>query len=168
MANKDRVAVENGLSDILGNVIKRDRETAGRSDGQPVTKPGESNTSVTVIDNTSDNTNVQSDNNTLTQNDKNTATPVIKRERKKAPTDERSLLEKRREEAKTLAETSTTTMTLRIPAGLNDWLDEYVHGSWPDRIKKQQLVTEALMLLYARRGKPKEEIVPTELLEDKS
>ena len=37
----------------------------------------------------------------------------------------------------------------------------------PDKVKKQQLVTEALMLLYARRGKPKEEILPTELLPEK-
>jgi hypothetical protein len=169
VASKDRAAVESGLSDLLGNVIKKDREQAGRGEAP---KPGESpdqiNTSVTVLDNTDNKTSTQTHNNTDTQYDNNTETQVIKPPRKKRPAEERPTLERRFEEAKALAETSTTTMTLRIPAGLNAWLDEYVHGSWPDKVKKQQLVTEALMLLYARRGKPKEEILPTELLEEKS
>ena len=151
MASKERAAVETGLDDILGNVIKRDRAQAGRRD-----TPESINTSVTVLDNTENKTNVQSGNNTVTQ--------VIKQERRKKAPEGRSLLERRVEEAKALSETATTTMTLRIPAGLNEWLDEYVHGSWPEKIKKQQLVTEALLLLYARRGKPKEEILPTEFL----
>ena len=169
MASKDRAAVESGLSDLLGNVIKKDREQGGRGEAPklPDPQPDHSNTSVTVLENTSDSTNVQAHNNTETQNDNNTETQVIKPTRKKRETDGRSLLERRVEEAKALAETGTTTMTLRIPAGLNDWLDEYIHGSWPDKVKKQQLVTEALQLLYARRGKPKEEIFPTELLSEK-
>jgi hypothetical protein len=51
---------------------------------------------------------------------------------------------------------------------MNDWLDTYVHGAWPEKVKKQELVVEGLRLLIARRGKPKEEIISTELLpEDK-
>ena len=165
MASKERANVQTGLSDLLGNVIKRDQATGGR--GETDISKNDINTSVTVLDNTENKTNVQYDKNTLTQDDGNTETQVIKRERKKKPTDERPTLERRIEEAQALSETSTMTMTLRIPAGLNDWLDEYVHGSWPDKIKKQQLVTEALMLLYARRGKPKEEILSTELLSEK-
>jgi hypothetical protein len=164
VANKDRATVQTGLSDILGSVIKRDQAVGGR--GEVELSKDEVNTSVSVLYNTDNKTNVQYNNNTLTQHDTTTETQVIKRERKKKPADERPVLEKRIEEAQALSETSTTTMTLRIPAGLNDWLDEYVHGSWPDKVKKQQLVTEALMLLYARRGKPKEEIIPTELLSE--
>jgi hypothetical protein len=165
VANKDRATVQTGLSDILGNVIKRDQAAGGRTEVEP--SKDDINTSVNVLDNTDNKTSVQYDNNTLTQSDIITETQVIKRDRKRKLTDERPPLERRIEEAKDLSDTSTTTVTLRIPAGFNDWLDEYVHGSWPDKIKKQQLVTEALMLLYARRGKPKEEILHTELLEDK-
>jgi hypothetical protein len=61
------------------------------------------------------------------------------------------------------------TVTLRLPQAMNDWLDEYVHQSWPNRIKKQDLVIEGLQMLIARRGKAGEPLLPTELLpEDKS
>ena len=56
------------------------------------------------------------------------------------------------------------TVTLRIPHALNEWLDEYVHRSWPQRVRKQELVTEALKLLYARRGRAGEDILSTPLL----
>ena len=45
-------------------------------------------------------------------------------------------------------------MTLRIPAELNEWLNEYRHLSYPRRIEKQSLVIEALRLLYIARGQP--------------
>ena len=68
------------------------------------------------------------------------------------------------ETAQEMAESSTMTVTLRIPQEFNAWLDEYVHGSWPHKVRKQELVTEALKMLYARRGRPKEEIISTPLL----
>src|SRR4051812_11137073 len=81
------------------------------------------------------------DNNTITQQDggmeKKAAPPPSSRKRalKQAPppshepaarVDERPLLERRIEEALALADSATTTVTLRIPHALNDWLDEYV------------------------------------------
>jgi hypothetical protein len=57
-------------------------------------------------------------------------------------------------------------VTLRVPRELNEWLDEYVHRSWPQRIRKQALVIEALRLLYARRGQWGEPVLLTELLEE--
>lgn len=168
MANKDRAAVESGISDILGSVIQSDRRRSGRGEESPVSLPEKDiMTSPTVITEEDNKTVGLYDNNTLTHSDTMTDKPQgspRKRQLKQEPKDDRSLLERRIEEAQDLAETSTTTVTLRIPHGLNDWLDEYVHGSWPEKVKKQQLVTEALQLLFARRGKPKEEILPTELM----
>jgi hypothetical protein len=69
------------------------------------------------------------------------------------------VLEKRLALADELSKTPTTTVTLRLPAGLNQWLDGYVHGAWPSKVKKQELVVEALRLLIARRGGPGEEVI---------
>ena len=75
----------------------------------------------------------------------------------------------RRQSAASAAGSRTMTVTLRLPQAMNDWLDEYVHQSWPNRIKKQELVIEGLQMLIARRGKAGEPVLPTELLdEDKS
>ena len=63
-----------------------------------------------------------------------------------------------------LADSPTTTVTLRIPQEMNAWLDEYVHRSWPEKVKKQDLVIEGLKLLIARRGGAGDTILPTRLL----
>lgn len=63
-----------------------------------------------------------------------------------------------------MAESPTTTVTLRIPRELNDWLDEYIHRAWPEKVRKQDLVSEGLRLAFARRGRPGEPILPTTLL----
>jgi hypothetical protein len=170
VANKDRAAVQSGLSDILGEVIQSDRRRAGRGEEQPSAQPPatpagyDDMTSPIVIQEASDNTIVQYDNKTTTQHDAVTKRALPSARKRPPRGDERPLLQRRVEEARELADSATTTVTLRIPHALNAWLDEYVHGSWPERIKKQQLVTEALQLLFARRGRPKEEVLPTELL----
>jgi hypothetical protein len=64
------------------------------------------------------------------------------------------LLAERQKEVEGKAKSKTTTVTLRIPTELNDWLDEYRHLSYPQRIEKQSLVIEALRLLYMARGQP--------------
>lgn len=56
-------------------------------------------------------------------------------------------------EARRLAKSPTMTVTLRLPKQLNDWLDEYVHRAWPEKVRKQELVIEALELLFTRRGR---------------
>ena len=70
----------------------------------------------------------------------------------KAPS--KALLVERQKEVDGTAKSKTTTVTLRIPTDLNDWLDEYRHLSYPQRIEKQSLVIEALRLLYMARGQP--------------
>lgn len=65
----------------------------------------------------------------------------------------KALLKERLADAELKAKSPTMTVTLRIPAELNAWLDEYRHLSYPQRIEKQSLVTEALKLLYMARGK---------------
>ena len=67
-------------------------------------------------------------------------------------------------EARRMSDSPTVTVTFRLPREMNDWLDEYVHRSWPERVRKQQLVAEALRLLFARRGRAGEPVLPTDLL----
>ena len=66
----------------------------------------------------------------------------------------KALLAERQREADGKSRSKTTTVTLRIPVELNDWLDEYRHLSYPQRIEKQSLVIEGLRLLYMARGQP--------------
>ena len=90
---------------------------------------------------------------------------ALRRESKKKQGRETGdLLEGRISEAKRMAESGTTTVTLRIPRELNDWLDEYVHRAWPEKVRKQALVIEGLQMLFARRGRPGEPILETGLL----
>jgi hypothetical protein len=89
-----------------------------------------------------------------------------KRRLRRTETGRMRVLEKRLPLADELAKTPTTTVTLRLPAGLNQWLDGYIHGAWPTRIRKQDLVVEALRLLVARRGGPDDEVLATDLLRD--
>jgi hypothetical protein len=77
------------------------------------------------------------------------------------------LLAQRVHESQAMAEGQTMTVTLRIPVAMNRWLDEYVHRAWPEKVRKQELVVEALQLLFARRGRPGEPLIETELLGDK-
>ncbi len=173
MANNDRAVVQSGLDDLLGNVIKSDQKSAGRSQKElevPVVE--------TPIKLEPDMTLLQYDNITQSQTNKQTnvrdnnksdtprelLTPTPKKRSVKPASSESSTLEHRREEAADMARATTMTVTLRIPAPLNEWLDEYVHRSWPSKIKKQALVIEALQILYVRRGRPGEDIIETELL----
>jgi hypothetical protein len=89
-----------------------------------------------------------------------------KRRLRRSDTARMKLLEKRLALADELARTPTTTVTLRLPAGLNEWLDGYVHGAWPARIRKQELVVEAIRLLIAHRVSANEMALPTDLLGD--
>jgi hypothetical protein len=51
-------------------------------------------------------------------------------------------------------EPKAPTRALLMERQLNDWLDEYRHLSYPQRIEKQSLVIEGLRLLYMARGQP--------------
>ena len=90
-----------------------------------------------------------------------------RRSRTKAAARE-SLLEKRLGLARELSASPTTTVTLRLPIRLNEWLDAYVHGAWTSKIRKQELLAEALRLLVARRGGPGQEVFETDLCSDRS
>jgi hypothetical protein len=76
------------------------------------------------------------------------------------------LLKQRLAKALELAQSPTVTVTLRIPIELNRWLDEYVHRAWPERVRKQELVAEALRMLFARRGRPGEPTLATIRLQE--
>ena len=182
-------------SDILGNVIQSDRRRAGRElmptpteepKGEPTASPPvdyDNKTSPTDINQYNNKTIGHYDNNTIGQQDSKTVghsdnkteemlpKPTGPRKRpQKGETSkdqEGNALLERVKEAKRMAQSPTMTVTLRIPRGMNDWLDEYVHRAWPERIKKQELVIEALQMLIARRGRAGEAVFPTELLPEK-
>lgn len=48
---------------------------------------------------------------------------------------------------KELASSRMAVVTLRLPEGLNDWLDEYAHQHRKEGVKKQDLISEAIQLL---------------------
>jgi hypothetical protein len=92
-------------------------------------------------------------------------TPTRREARKRhaGPREPGGLLARRVAEGRRMAESPTTTVTLRLPRDLNAWLDEYIHRAWPQRVHKQDLVIEALRILFARRGRPGEPVLDTEL-----
>jgi len=186
MPKGDRAAVNQELSqilggedatDLLGSVIRRDRRVAGRA--LPAPSEQDTMTSHAVIGQYDKQTSTQPDHRTSGQAGKQ-ANPVAveqadaaERPGAGATTREGSrpqergtgdLQKARVAEAKRMAESPTTTVTLRIPRELNDWLDEYIHRAWPEKIRKQELVSEGLRLVFARRGRPGEPILPTALL----
>jgi hypothetical protein len=179
MSRRDREALNRGLDailpttaspdepvDFLGQIVESDRRRSGRT---------QSNTDISEEPEvmTSHNEIMSYDNRTIGQYDNKT----IMQESHKTPKGERkapraepgaqqpaeSLLQSRVVEAKRMAASPTMTVTLRIPRDMNDWLDEYVHRAWPQRVRKQELVVEALRLLIARRGRPGEPILETDL-----
>lgn len=231
--SKDRAAVKGGLDDLLGNVIRSDRQRAGRGNSAapetatetPNTAPSHEPSAEGTVPQSAPSQSVPSPNILSSSGTVSVATPSPTRA---APdsmtdthydimtngqqaggnrkTDEAAIvanpqaesvrtaakpamrpaqapprrkvvgtstkpsasygdrLSERVAEAGELASTPTMTVTLRIPQGFNEWLDGYVHGSWPEKIRKQELVVEGLMLAYARRGCAGEEVIGTALL----
>jgi hypothetical protein len=178
--------------DLISSVVHSDRRRTGRtlpsepspSASRPVVLErveDEVMTSHNVIKQYDNMTDKQSDNKTNVQYDNRTSNKTIGqtdkhsddgpeppergvRKRAARRPDSQGVLEKRVHDASKMAKSPTITVTLRIPQELNTWLDEYVHRAWPDKVRKQELVIEALKMLYARRGRPGEEVVETELL----
>lgn len=178
--------------DLLNNVIQSDRRRAGRAglllsketapSGEKPLSFYDDRTSQNVISEYDNKADIQTSNMATTQADKQASQPVMtpadkfreapvmpvpkltlprKHKNPAGPTD---LVNARMAEGRCMAESPTTTVTLRLPRGLNDWLDEYVHRAWPERVRKQELVAEALRMLFVRRGRPGERILDTELL----
>lgn len=193
MGNRDRKTVEAGLlgvlqagEDLLANVVRNDRLRAGRPtpDGPsgPQTggpdrtdDPGAGRVSDSMTGLSADKPVILS---AIVQSDNPAAvhaghprgrsarqaagSPAPPRPRVRAfPEDSLTL---RVDEAGRMARGTTCTVTLRIPREFNEWLDEYVHRSWPVRVRKQELVVEALRLLFARRGRAGEPLAETDLI----
>ena len=189
MDKTGRIAVNERMDDLLGNVISKDRQMSGRAAAEPepggdpeILNPDDSMT-VTQYDNMTilqadKQTNVQTtgqpdkqaskqaDKQTTGQTDKLPADARMKASKNDKPTQAKTLAEiiqDRTEEAAKMGETGTTTVTLRIPVELNEWLDEYTHAYYKEKVKKQDLVKEALTLLYLKRGRPGETVIDSDL-----
>jgi hypothetical protein len=171
-----RTLADSGAADLFGSVIANDRRRAGRA---PTARGGQdAMTSHAVI--------VPYDNLTNGQPDPVPASGAGHKAVSVAamPADIASegrrgrparcepgvpqLLEGRVAEARRMAASPTTTVTLRIPRELNDWLDEYIHRAWPEKVRKQDLVGEALRLAFARRGRAGEPVLLTPLLPEEA
>lgn len=175
-----------GAGDLLGNVIQSDRKRTGRPASLPPEPmkdeepPGKASGEEPEPIMTSHNVLLPYDNMTDKQYDNKASHKAIKQadklseksggssSRRSRPkpieVKSQSLLNARIEEGEGMAKSPTTTVTLRLPREMNDWLDEYVHRAWPTRVRKQQLVIEALQMLFARRGRPGEPTLETEFL----
>jgi hypothetical protein len=164
-------------TDLLGSVIRSDRRKAGRTvpagdddtmTSQPVIGQYDKQASTQPDQQTSGEAGKPADPDAIGQADAATEHPgqgTAKREgRRQHGGGAADLLEGRAAEARRMAGSPTTTVTLRIPRELNDWLDEYIHRAWPEKVRKQDLVSEGLRLVFARRGRPGEPILPTALL----
>jgi len=171
MPKRDRADVSQGLSqilggsdatDLLGSVIQSDRRRTGRAaEEDSLGATSEVRTSEPPDTMTSHTVSVQYDSKTISQSDHRTSGRNLEQ-------DTGDLLNRRVAEAKLMAEGDTMTVTLRIPRELNEWLDEYIHRAWPQKVRKQDLVTEGLRLVFARRGRPGEPILHTALLPEES
>jgi hypothetical protein len=187
MPKRDRAAVNQELSqilagsdasDLLGSVIRSDRRRSGRA--LPDIAEQDTMTGHAVSGRYDKQASTQPDHKSSVQAGKS-ASPVAvgqadtaaehlregtAKQEARGQTKGRAggPLNGRVAEAKRMAESPTATVTLRIPKELNDWLDEYIHRSWPERVRKQDLVSEGLRLVFARRGRPGEPILPTTLL----
>ncbi len=187
MPKRDRAAVNQELSqilggedatDLLGSVIRSDRRMAGRA--LPAPAEQDTMTSHAVIGQYDKETSGPADQRTSGLAGKQ-ANPVAVGQADAAGEGWRAgatrresgrqregatgnLVEGRAAEARRMAGSPTTTVTLRIPRELNDWLDEYIHRAWPEKVRKQDLVSEGLRLVFTRRGRPGEPILPTALL----
>ena len=188
MAKNDRISVNERMDDLLGNVISKDRQTSGRAAVEP--KPGvqptnpnsDDSMTITQYDNvtilqedkqtnkqpdkqTDNQANRQADKQSPGKTDKLVAGPRLKASENDQPNQIKTLAEivrERTEEAAKMGGTGTTTVTLRIPIELNEWLDEYTHAYYKEKVKKQDLVKEALTLLYLKLGRPGEIVIESE------
>lgn len=192
-AKRDRAAVQEGLGDILGSVIAGDRVRGGRGSAPPEdapappreeTPPAQEPVTEPAADDLADiPTSKQADKQDSLQASQQASKRADKQATKPAsqlaslpaslpacqlrggsPSKELAAL--RAAEAGRLAASATANVTVRIPKDINDWLDEYVHRAWPERVRKQELVVEALKLLFARRGRAGEPVLETDLLPD--
>ena len=177
-SQKDKTLIANGMDDLLGGVLQNDRRRHGRispEEARPALPTEDIAQPLNTYDNNTENKVIneydkqadlqaigQEDNPALLPSDQKTERAEDKPTIRKSPLE--ALLRDRGKEAQRMAKSRTMTVTLRIPEELNAWLDEYVHLSFPERIKKQELVTEALQMIYARRGKAKERVLETPLL----
>src|SRR3954469_21103108 len=88
--------------------------------------------------------------------------PAARKKRKDVSQRLSRMLKERAEHAEEMAKSPTVTVTLRIPAAFNEWLDAYRHLSYPLRVGKQELVVEGMTFGYMRRGQPGEPILEAE------
>lgn len=128
---------------VLQNIIQRDRELSGRAEPAfPDSAAQEAHTDK--------------------EEEKQVSKPVSKLTSKLSPDGQR-LNSKRdlRRLAADLSQSPLTTVSLKVPAGLNEWLDEYAFQHRKEGVKKQDLVRQALQLLIVELGGEEEAESPS-------
>lgn len=138
MSRKERKPLVDTES-LLGNVLKRDRELSGRdapeSDiaAEPRIEPEENEEASTPRVSGGFALEATRAKPASNLTDKLTGKPT-----------KRELAA----QAKALAESRFTTVSLKLPEELNDWVDQYVFDRRKEKVLKQELISRAIQLLY--------------------
>jgi len=129
-------------ADLMSRVIGRDRAQSGRETGPPEAKSDPSFEDANITSNITDNITISDDAQSGIQDDvQKAAKPRVRQVAKL--TEREDALQYARELLATVAQ----PITLRMPEGLNDYLDETAHEHRKARVKKQDLVSAAVQLL---------------------
>lgn len=139
-------------SDTLTRIIERDRANSGRLN-QASTSEEESSPEKQAAHITS-NITAHEGFNKASNNTAHKATQVTSKEETHTARHQAtktaikvSAKEVARKRAQELAASRPMPITLRLPEGLNDWLDDYAHAHRKEGVKKQDLIARAVQLL---------------------
>jgi len=132
---------ETPADDLIGRIVERDRERSGRKPRPtPEAAPAEAEENITG--NITAQLSAQAESKEAAQLSAQADAP----RRSKAEAQGRGKKEWHRI-ARNLGGTRMIPITLRIPEGLNDWLDDWAHEHRKQGVKKQDLVARAVQLL---------------------
>jgi hypothetical protein len=146
---------------ILSNVLQRDRQNSGREappmathDEEPISQEAAPLIDLSANQQVSEpaSKSVSQLTSKLDEDDAHDSKAVSKTPG--LPADQQASkpvsLSKReiRQAAEALAESRLVTVSLKLPEGLNDWLDQYAFARRKQKVLKQDLVAKAIHLLY--------------------
>lgn len=132
-------------SDTLTRILHRDRKDSGRSPS-----PNAPSQTVSAFAENNEDAQLASK---LASSEERSQVHVAALPDHEASSEAKTPLSRRelRRQAEELADTPVVPITLRIPSGLNDWLDTYAFNHRKEGSKKQSLVAEAVMILMLEK-----------------
>lgn len=141
---------------LIGRILERDRQTSGRKaqefslspapESVPEAPPQSANETGNITSNITAHILAQQENIATRQKASNRRSKAETQSAAQQDTQPRILTETQAY-AQQLAATRAIPITLRMPEGLNDWLDDYAHQHRKQGVKKQDLIARAVELL---------------------